>query len=158
VAVSKDGLQYRFVIPGTSSEINTVPSDLCDQASKCRCFCMAGRFSPRQQGPWLWHPRGYRLCVSLPRHHHGLPSRRGSRTASARSGDCAGSLRFPLAAAFKPTCEAVESGRRPDAAKAARRVPREARPSTGRGANLRARTGSVSGLTAVDVEDMAGDV
>jgi hypothetical protein len=37
-------------------------------------------------------------------------------------------------------------------------VPREDRPSTGRGASLRARTGSVSGLTAVDVEDMAGDV
>ena len=29
---------------------------------------------------------------------------------------------------------------------------------SGRGANLRARTGSVNGLTAVDVEDMAGDV
>jgi hypothetical protein len=27
----------------------------------------------------------------------------------------------------------------------------------GRGANLRARTGSVGGLAAVDVEDMAGD-
>ena len=30
-------------------------------------------------------------------------------------------------------------------------------PLTGRGANLRARTGSVSGVTAVDVEDMTGD-
>jgi hypothetical protein len=79
-------------------------------------------------------------------------------TASARSGDCAGSLRFPLAVALKPTCEAVESGRRPDAAKAARRVPREDRPLTGRGANLGFRAGSVNGLTAVDVEDMAGDV
>jgi hypothetical protein len=28
---------------------------------------------------------------------------------------------------------------------------------TGREANLRARTGSVSGVTAVDVEDMTGD-
>ena len=37
------------------------------------------------------------------------------------------------------------------------RVPRENRPLTGRGANLRARTRSVSGFTAVDVEDMAGD-
>src|SRR6202043_1010586 len=42
-----------------------------------------------------------------------------------RSGDCAGSLRFPLAVALKPACEAVESGRRPAAAKAARRGPRE---------------------------------
>jgi hypothetical protein len=30
-------------------------------------------------------------------------------------------------------------------------------PLTGRGANLHARTGSVSSVTAVDVEDMAGD-
>jgi hypothetical protein len=30
-------------------------------------------------------------------------------------------------------------------------------PPTGRGASLRAWTGSVSGVTAVDVEDMAGD-
>ena len=80
------------------------------------------------------------------------------RTASARSGDCVGSLGFPLAVALKTTCEAVESGRRPDAAKAARRAAREDRPLTGRVANLRARTGSVSGVTAVDVEDVAGDV
>jgi hypothetical protein len=53
--------------------------------------------------------------------------------------------------------EAIESGRRPDAAKAAGRVPREDRPLTGSGANLRARTGSVSGVTAVDVEDVASD-
>src|SRR5260221_14293067 len=53
------------------------------------------------------------------------------RTASARSGDCAGSLRFPLAVALKPTCEAVESGWRSDETKAARRVPREDRPLTG---------------------------
>ncbi len=58
--------------------------------------------------------------------------------------------------ALKPTCEAVESGRRPDAAKAARRVPREDRPLTGRAANLRARKGLVA-LTAVDIEDVAGD-
>jgi hypothetical protein len=47
-----------------------------------------------------------------------------------------------------------------DAANAARRVPREDRPLPGRGANLRARTGSVSGVTTVDVvdvEDVAGD-
>jgi hypothetical protein len=82
-----------------------------------------------------------------------------SRVLSARSGDCAGSFEIPSLwpVALKPTREAVESGRRPDAAKAARRVPREDRPLTGRGANLRARTGSVSGVTAVDVEDMAGD-
>jgi hypothetical protein len=42
-------------------------------------------------------------------------------------------------------------------AKTATGVPREDRPLTGRGANLRARTGSVSGVTAVDVEDVAGD-
>ena len=34
----------------------------------------------------------------------------------------------------------------------------EDRPLTELGANLRGRTGSVNGLTAVDVEDMAGDV
>jgi hypothetical protein len=55
------------------------------------------------------------------------------------------------------TCEAVESGRHPDAAKPARRAPWEDRLLTGRGPNLRARTGSVSGVTAIDVEDMAGD-
>jgi hypothetical protein len=53
------------------------------------------------------------------------------RTASARSGYCAGSLRFPLAVALKPACQAVESGWRSDETKAARRVPREDRPLTG---------------------------
>jgi hypothetical protein len=69
----------------------------------------------------------------------------------------AGSLRFLLAVALKRTHQAVEGGRRPEAAKVARRVRGEDRSLTGRGANPRARTGSVGAVTAVDVEDMAGD-
>ena len=38
---------------------------------------------------------------------------------------------FSVAVVLKLICETVESGLRPDAAKAARRVPREDRPLTG---------------------------
>jgi hypothetical protein len=79
-----------------------------------------------------------------------------ARTASARSGDCARSLRFRLAAALKRTCGVAEGGRRPDVAKAARTAPRLGRPLPGREGFLRARIGSV-GLAAIDIEDMAGD-
>ncbi len=137
--------------PGTAGDAGVVEQDhlaIPGQAVRHRRVPIVHRASE------CWLKTSRPICRSGGKRTEHPPR---SRTESARSGNCAGSLRFPLAVALKPTCEAVESGRRPDAAKAARRVPQEERPLTGRGASLRARTGSVNGLTAVDVEDMAGD-
>jgi len=69
------------------------------------------------------------------------------RTESARSGDCAGVAEIPSGGGAQAD---MRSGRK----RGGVRDPREERPLTGRGANLRARTGSVSGVT--DLESAAG--
>src|ERR1700722_4243662 len=89
----------------------------------------------------------------------GLPSgdrRNGSRwprrTQLVRSGECAGSLKFPLAVGLKPN---LLSDRKRAAFRHSESCEQGA---SGPGAELcsRARTGSVA-LAAIDVEDVTGD-